>query len=120
MRFKRLFWFLISIGIGIAIGLAYGWLVNPVNFGTSQARTLRADYKTDYALMVAETYQREKSVALAVHRLESIQSQGETSVTVMQQALLSANVLGYSQDDIAILTQLAQAVQTWTPSEGTP
>jgi hypothetical protein len=120
MRFKRLFWFLISIGIGIIIGLAYSWLVKPINFSFSQAHTLRADYKTDYALMIAETYQREKSIALAVHRLEAIMADGETPITLMQQSLLSANVLGYSQNDIVTLTQLAQSVQTWTPAGSNP
>ena len=61
--------FLIAILVGLAIGLAYGWLVSPVRYIDTSPNTLRIDYKTDYVLMVSETYQSEKDLDQAVRRL---------------------------------------------------
>jgi hypothetical protein len=114
MRFVRLFWFLFSIVIGAAVGLAYGWLVKPASFSGSLPATLRADFKTDYVLMVAEVYQKDGSVALAANRLSSLSS--ESPVRVAQQAVLYARELEYNPDDMDRLGHLVEGLQTWAPA----
>ncbi len=120
MRLKRFIWFLISIGVGAALALAYGWLVKPLHLNNAQPPSLRADYKADYALMVAEVYSQEKSVALAAHRLDLIAGPQELPVNVVQQAIVTANALQYTPGDLALLANLAEALQAWTPPGGSP
>jgi hypothetical protein len=45
--------FLIAIAVGLALGLLYGWVLSPVKYVDTTPNTLRADYQTDYVLMVA-------------------------------------------------------------------
>jgi hypothetical protein len=114
MRLVRVIWFLISVAIGLAVGLAYGWLAQPARYANTTPDTLRADYKADYALMVAEIYKKEGSVALAVHRLSQISS--DPPVRLVQQAILTGRQLDYSSRDMDMLARLAEVLQTWTPA----
>ena len=61
--------FLVMIAIGIGLGLLYGWVIEPVQYVDTAPDSLRLDYKTDYVLMVAEAYQVEHDLNLAVQRL---------------------------------------------------
>ena len=114
MRWVRLLWFLLSIAVGVALGLAYGWLVKPAGYGGTQPANLRADYKADYVLMVAEVYQKEGSQALAAHRLTELGS--DSPIRIVQEAILTARQLQYSQRDMDSLANLAQAMQNWAPA----
>ncbi len=114
MRLVRLIWFLLSIALGVALGLAYGWLVKPAGYGGTQPTSLRADYKADYVLMVAEVYQKEGSEALAAHRLAELGS--DPPIRIVQEAILSARQLEYSQRDMDSLAHLAGAMQNWAPA----
>jgi len=114
MRLVRLIWFLLSIALGVALGLAYGWLVKPAGYGGTQPASLRADYKADYVLMVAEVYQKEGSEALAAHRLAELGS--DPLIRIVQEAILSARQLEYSQRDMDSLAHLAGAMQNWAPA----
>ncbi len=115
MRLVRLIWFLLTIALGVGIGLAYGWLVKPAGYRGTQPSTLRADYKADYVLMVAEIYQKEGSEALAAHRLAELSS--DSPVRIVQQAIISARQLEYSQRDMDTLAHLADAMQNWAPAQ---
>ena len=42
--------FLLVIILGLALGLVYGWVINPVSFQDTTLNNLRIDYKTDYTL----------------------------------------------------------------------
>ena len=68
MKSNRWLLILIALIAGIGIGLAYGWVVDPVDFFDLTPDTLRADYKTDYVLMTAEAYRAEQDPALAAPR----------------------------------------------------
>jgi hypothetical protein len=61
--------FIVMIAIGVGIGLLYGWVIEPVRYVDTAPDSLRLDYKTDYVLMVAEAYQVEHDLNLAVQRL---------------------------------------------------
>jgi hypothetical protein len=114
MRLVRVFWFFILVAAGLGVGLAYGWLVHPARYTNTTLDTLRADYKADYALMVAEIYKKEGSVALAVHRLSQISS--DPPVRFVQQAILTGRQLEYPSRDMDMLARLAEVLQTWTPA----
>ena len=69
MRIKRFVWFMLSILAGAAVGLLYGWMVNPVRYVNTTPENLRSDFQADYVLMVAEIYSSEKDATLAARRL---------------------------------------------------
>jgi len=116
---SRRFWFVLAILAGIALGLLYGWVINPVQYVETSPDTLRADYKTDYVLMVAEAYHAEGDLSLAVRRLAIL---GNTApLALAQQAIVYAGQAGYSSRDVDLMLKLSQGLKTWSPqTQGTP
>ncbi|MGD2158165.1 MAG: hypothetical protein PVG32_14910 [Anaerolineales bacterium] len=107
--------FFIVLIIGIALGLVYAWVVNPVEYTDTTLDNLRQDYKTDYALMVAEAYQVEGDLDVAVSRLMLLG--GKTPQESLRQAILFASRLeGYPLADLSLLRALSQDVQSHNPT----
>lgn len=106
--------FLLVLVIGIALGLIYGWVISPVQYIDTTPDTLRADYRADYVLMVAEAYQAEQNPNLAAQRLAILGSlpPGE----IASQALDSARQFNYAEADIALIQKLTTAMQAWQPN----
>lgn len=109
--------FSIAILVGIAAGLAYGWIVDPVAFVDTAPNTLKVDYKSDYVLMVAEAYQSENDLSLASRRLALLGDQ--PPLEYVRQALIFAERVGYIDADISRMRALFNALQTWSPFSGT-
>lgn len=106
--------FLLVLVIGIALGLIYGWVISPVQYIDTTPDTLRADYRADYVLMVAEAYQAEQNPNLAAQQLAILGSlpPGE----IASQALDSARQFNYAEADIALIQKLTTAMQAWQPN----
>jgi len=105
--------FLIVVLLGGALGLVYGWVVNPVEFIDTTPDSLREDFKADYVLMVAESYRANEDVALAARRLALL---GGANLTgTVSEAMVFGGQAGYAEDDLALLAQLASDLQTWDP-----
>ncbi len=115
MRALRIFWFVVSITFGLTAGLLIGWMVYPGQPGETAPETLRADYRTDLALMTAEIFQQEGDLSAAAARLSEIDP-GRSPLRAVQQAIISGQQLGYAQSDIETLARLFQALQTWAPT----
>ncbi len=108
MKSRRIIWFGLSIVVGLVIGLVYGWFFRTAAPQDLSFEALRADYKADYVLMVAEIYKSEKDAALAKSRLMSI---GDQNVDLLvQQALMTARSLGYAPQDIELISALSRAL----------
>jgi hypothetical protein len=108
--------FIITILIGLGLGLAYGWFINPPENTDTTPDTLRIDFKTDYVLMVAEGFQKDKDVPNAIHQLETL---GVLPVdTIIEQAIEFAKQEGYTEPDIARMQTLLSALSTLTPAQG--
>ncbi len=105
--------FVFAILIGAAAGLLYGWVINPVQYVDTTPDSLRVDYRTDYVLMVAEAFQGDGDVGLAVRRLALLG--GEPSEKIVQDAILSGTKLGYEKADLDRLRALGRALQAWNP-----
>jgi len=105
---------LLALIIGISLGLVYGWVISPVQYVDTTPDTLRADYRADYVLMVAEAYQSEQDGDLAVRRLAILGSQPPGEIA--SQALAQARKLGYTESDISLIQKLTTAMQAWQPS----
>jgi hypothetical protein len=106
--------FMIVVILGAAAGLFYGWVVNPVEYVDISPHSLRVDYKSDYVLMVAEAYQADHDLGMAVRRLALIGTSAPTE--------LAANAMdyglqhGYAPQDLLLLQSLSQDLLTWNPN----
>lgn len=115
---KRWIWFFIVVSLGVALGLVYGWVINPVKYVETTPATLRIDYKTDYVLMVAEAFQADSDLNLAARRLAIF---GDTPPSeIVRQAMIFAAQFPYAESDQELLSRLASGLQTWNPSLETP
>jgi hypothetical protein len=116
MRVSRFFWFLFSILLGAAAGLGVGWYLRPASLGDAALAELRADYRCDYVLMVAEVFDVEKDVALAVERLKVFGD--EPPARLVQIAVVQAGELAYDRRDLELLAKLSQAVAVLPDAPG--
>ncbi|MFZ0531621.1 MAG: hypothetical protein WAM09_00440 [Anaerolineales bacterium] len=110
--------FLVAVILGAAAGLFYGWVVNPVEYVDIAPESLRVDYKTDYVLMVAESYQVDQNLGLAVRRLALLGSSAPTEIVA--NALSYALQHEYASQDLSLLQSLGEALLTWNPNLEVP
>lgn len=108
---------LIAVLSGLALGLLYGWKINPVQYTDITPDVLRIDYRTDYVLMVAEAYQAEEEPGLAAQRLAVLGS--DPPARIAGEAYEYARQSGYPAEDLTALQQLSVALGTWQPIPGT-
>ena len=111
----RLILFIFSIVVGVGMGILYGWMVNPVEFSQIQPASLRSDFKTDYVLMVAESYHQDKDLALAGNWFKSLGN--KSAFVVNQDAIKTAQKLGYSTEDVKLMKDLSEALVLWSGKE---
>ena len=112
MKATRILFILIALAVGVAAGLAYGWVIDPVEFFDLTPDTLRVDYKTDYVLMTAEAYRFEQAPGLAARRLAVFGAQSPSAIAT--EALEYARENSFPDSDIAILQELVTAMQAWS------
>jgi hypothetical protein len=126
--------FLITVALGIGAGLYYGWRIDPVEYTNTTPDTLRDDYKTDYVLMVAETYQVDNDLDLAAQRLAVLGKQGVSggeggsgnpgaaqtaAAEIVAAALQYATTIQppYAEADLALMRRLSEALKPLDPAE---
>ncbi|NJD59023.1 MAG: hypothetical protein C3F13_17105 [Anaerolineales bacterium] len=110
--------FLLVLILGAAAGLFYGWVVNPVEYVDIGPQNLRSDYKTDYTLMVAESYQVDHVLGLAVRRLADIGNSAPQEIVT--EALNYALQHDYAPQDMALLQSLGDDLASWDPNQEVP
>lgn len=108
--------FLIAIALGILVGLVYGWVVTPVQYVDTSPDSLRQDFKADYVLMVAEAYQAEGDLSLAVRRLALLGD--DPPVEIVARARAFATDIGYAREDLDRMQALERDLQDWHPAAG--
>jgi hypothetical protein len=116
---QRWAFFFFSILAGLGLGLLYGWVISPVEYVDTSPDSLRADYRSDYVLMVAEIYQSEQDPALAMRRLALLGS-AMPPYEIVSQALQFAQSNQYAPQDILLFQNLAVALQLYDASGATP
>ena len=105
--------FITAAIFGLALGLVYGWVIDPVEYVDTTPDTLRADYRADYVLMVAESFQVEQNPDLAARRLAVLGSQPPDKIAAEGADL--AHQLGFSESDLTLMQKLTTALQAWQP-----
>jgi hypothetical protein len=116
MRRWILFFFVMAIGT--AAGLYYGWVINPVKYVDTAPDSLRMDYKTDYVLMVAEAYRLENNLNLAARRLALLGT--DSPEVIVSEAIEFARQIGYNDQDLELMQNLAEGLKNWNPSLEVP
>ena len=107
----------IAASLGVALGLVYGWRINPVQYTDITPDVLRIDYRTDYVLMVAEAYRGEGDPALAAQRLAVFGS--KPLANIVEEVYDYARQSTYPAEDLTLIQELMLALQTWQPITGT-
>jgi hypothetical protein len=115
MRLNRWLFIVLALLAGIAAGLAYGWILDPVDFYNLTPDTLRPDYKADYVLMTAEAYHAEQDPGLAARRLAIFGSQ--SPVSIASSGLEYARLNDFPDADILLMQELVTALQAWSGIE---
>ncbi len=114
MRGKRILWFLVMIAFGLLAGLFYGWVISPPSTGDTAPDKLRADYKADYVLMVAETYHADQNLVKATQRLTLLGSESAAQITA--NGIQTARDLDYTESDLQFMDSLLQALKAQAPT----
>lgn len=109
MRSHRFIFFLLTLLVGLAAGLFYGWSILPRQKSETTFSRLRQDYRTDITLMVAEIFAIESDPARAEGRLSVFQD--ALPLRVVQESILTAGQLGYAAGDLELLANLAGGLQ---------
>lgn len=113
---KKWLWVLLAFAAGIGLGLLYGWVISPVEFVDLSPETLRADFRADYILMVAEAYQAEHDLDLAARRLAIFGSTPPADIAAS--ALQFGPSAGFTPSELSSLEALVQDLRGWQPSSG--
>jgi hypothetical protein len=105
--------FFVAIITGLALGLYYGWVVNPVRYVDASFSDLHEDFKSDYVWMVAEAYQAEQNTQLALERLKPL-GDGQ-AWQIVHEALLSAiqSRLKFRDVDLQRMRDLENALRAY-------
>jgi hypothetical protein len=106
---KRWLLFLLSIAAGVAIGLLIGRVLLPVQYENTPLTSLAPEYNTDYVLLVAEAFVLEKDPQAASARLAQLSSQ--PVLEVVRQAILFAEQVGYTNQDLERLRSLQTSLE---------
>jgi hypothetical protein len=109
--------FIIALVIGLALGLLYAWVISPVEYVDTAPDTLRADYRADYVLIVAEIFRSEQNVELAARRIALLGSQPPAEIA--NAALIYArDTVKYPARDVELIQNLVTALQAFDPAAG--
>lgn len=113
MQSSKIITILIALVLGIGLGLAYGWVIDPVEYTDVTPELLREDYRVDFVLMTAEAYQNDFNPEAAVRRLALLGSEPPASIAAA--ALDYATLNNFSTDEINALQSLLTTMQTYQP-----
>jgi hypothetical protein len=112
MKSNRWIFIILALVTGMALGLAYGWYIDPVDFFDLTPDALSTDYKADFVLMTAEAYRLEQDPGLAARRLAIFGSQSPSAIAASGLDYARAN--GFTDEDVALMQELVTALQAWS------
>lgn len=118
MKLRRVIFLLAVMVTGIAIGLFYGWVVDPVTYMNTSADTLRIDYQTDIVVMIAEIYSRDGNLDHAINRLAWLDHGNRTAL--LKDCLSYAKGFNFSETDVERLSLLLNDVGRYAEDSNEP
>ncbi len=112
MKISRRIGFILAIIAGVAVGLVYGWVINPADAANTSLESLRGDYKADYVLMVAENYAVKGDAVEAIYQLKYIDPSDPLSA--VKEGLTTAQTLGYTGSELLVMDELEKALTKYS------
>jgi len=91
---------ILAVILGFALGLGWGWGVDPVKYVDTTPASLRADLQEDYLRMTVDSLQANQDVTLAVNRWQALGPNGPDllkKVTADPQALNPQALAAFNQ-----------------------
>ncbi len=109
---------LLGIVLGVALGLYYSWIVNPVEYVDTAPDSLRQDFKNDYLALIAAAYASSGDLVRAKARLALFPDldAAATLGSLAQQRMAA----GRPESEVAALAQLAEDLQGGPAPQATP
>jgi len=105
MKTRRFIFFFLAILVGVGAGLAFGWtMMPPAAPKDAPLASLRADFKADLVLMVAEDFQTEPDSMRALTQLDRLD--GGDPITLLGNSLQYAQAIGYPEEDLNLMRNL--------------
>jgi hypothetical protein len=105
---------LLGLAAGILLGLVFGWVVEPMRFQGTAPDSLRADFRDEYAALIASAYAATGDLPRARARLSLLPDVGDADhVAALAQARLAA---GRPQAEVQALAMLAAALGDRPPT----
>lgn len=102
-------WYLLTgLILGFLLGLMYAWLIDPVVYSDTEPASLRADFKENYRLTIAQAYDVTGDLERAESRL--ILLKDENVIFALGSQAQQALAAGFTEDAQA-LALLAAALQ---------
>ncbi len=112
---KRLVWLAIGLLVGVGLGLLLGWGLWPVQYYDTSPAELRPDFRDEYLVLTAVSYQLDRDLERATARLELLAPEAprEPLLTLIE-TLLAAESPPASA--LVPLIDLARALGSETPA----
>lgn len=109
MKARSLAPILIGAAVGLALGLYYAWVLNPVEYVQTTPNSLRAEYREAYLVLIADAYEATGDLARAEARLDLFELDDPAeSLTALAQERLAQ---GGADDEARALARLASELQ---------
>ena len=102
---------LLAIILGTIAGLFYGWKIAPVKYVNLAPNTLRADYRAEYMLTVAEAYQHNPDPDFLLRQLALLGN--APPAEIIQENLDNGE---YTPEEIELLEELLRKIERWEPT----
>ncbi len=122
---RRLPWLiLLSLLAGLAVGLAYAWVISPIRYVDTTPNTLRADFKDSFRAAIAASYSSTHNLQRARARLallgdpnpaEALTAQAQRMLAAGESVAIVQEVAGLASDlgsGVASISASATAIPT--------
>jgi hypothetical protein len=104
----------VGLGIGLALGLVYTWVIDPVELVNTYPALLRTDYRRDWVRLAALSYVDDDNLERIRVRLDGL---GQEDIARAIRPLIEEYAAaGHSAETLRRLTTLAQAFDVQTPA----
>jgi hypothetical protein len=105
---------IIGLGIGLALGLVYTWVVNPVELVNTYPALMRSDYRREWVRLAALSYAADGDIQRVRTRLDGLEQ--EDIAKVIPGLIEEYAAAGHSAKTLRSLAFLAQMMDVHTPA----
>ncbi len=82
---RKWFFPIVALIAGVAIGMVYAWVINPVEWVDGTPEQLRADLQEDYLRMAIDSYSVNRDAELALIRYEALGENGSAALVAVSE-----------------------------------